>query len=445
MNTPNTPSKSVNAWIYLDEDDPSNTGYTSLNSSYQSLVNNKVYQCTDMLFVCFFAVVPDNQGYFTIEIGNKAKVHPDGSTTQQYLQYTIKDARAQKPGIPILATLNYNNNTLSQIFPADQSKWQAAVNAFAVNVKNYLLASNMNGLDIDWEGGFAYSITQQQFSLLFTAIRNAFNTASSYLYLTMCPAQTGNLDPQTVNTCFDMVNLQVYGGADPSDYTSLGISPLLMGYGAKFESEYQTADDAYQQAQQGFSYNSRQYIYNNITQWRLNSNNYIYEQSQQVLLYQFAYGLGGSAFNDGSIISNAGNPPITSLTVSAGNVLDSIQVNNSGTFNGNPGLFALLQHGGNGGTANTINISPGDLITQVSGYTGTWFGWSVVAQLTIKTKNGVTYGPFGSMSNVIAPTAFNYAAPAGKSIVAFNGSTVQVPEAGGGTALVIASLNVSFG
>lgn len=445
MTTPNTPSKSVNAWIYLDEDDPSNTGYTSLNSSYQSLVNNKVYQNTDMLWVCFFSVVPDGKGYFTIEIGNKNKVHPDGSTTQQYLDYTIRDARAQKPGMPIMATLNYNNNTLSQIFSTNQSQWPTEAANFATNVKNYLVGAKMNGLDIDWEGYFASAITQTQFKILFNAVRSAFNTASSYLYLTMCPANVGNLDPQTVTACFDMINLQIYGGADPVQYTSLGISPLLMAYGAKFESDYQTADEAYAQAQQGFDASGKHYVYNNITQWRLNSNNYIYEQSQQVLLYQFAYGSSGSSFNDGAIIANAGNPPITSFTVSSGDVLDSIQMNNTGTFNGKQGQFALLQHGGNGGTPKTFTLAAGDLITQVSGYTGTWYGWNVVVQMTMKTKNGVVYGPFGSMNNVTSKNPFSFTAPAGQSIVAFNGSTVQVPEGGGGTALVIATLNVSFG
>ena len=447
MTTPNIPSKSVNAWIYLDEDDPQGTGYTSLNSSYQSLVNNNVYQSTDMLLVCFFSVVPDGKGYFTIEIGNMNTVHPDGSTTEQYLQYTIRDSRGQNAGVKILATLNYNTGTLSQIFSSDQSQWPVEAGNFAANVKNYLLANQMNGLDIDWEGQFSYDITPQQFSILFNAIRSAFNSGTnSYLYLSFSPANTGNLDVSTMNTCFDIINLQLYSGFTfVNDFTSIGINPLLMAYGAKFESNYQNANNAYYGAQQGFTYNNNNYVYNNITQWRLNSNNYEFEQSQQVLLYGLAYGTGNSSFNDGAIMTKAGNPPITSLTINSGEVLDAIQATNTGVFDGKPGLFGLLQHGGNGGSGNTINLNAGDLITEVSGYTGTWFGWNVVAQITIKTMNGQVYGPFGTMANVTSATPFDFSAPAGKSIVAFNGSTVQVPESIGGNSFVISSLNVSFG
>jgi hypothetical protein len=447
MTTPNIPSKSVNAWIYLDEDDPQGTGYTSLNSSYQSLVNNNVYQSTDTLLVCFFSVVPDGKGYFTIEIGNINAVHPDGSTTKQYLQYTIRDSRAKNAGVKILATLNYNTGTLSQIFSTDQSQWPVEAGNFAANVKNYLLANQMNGLDIDWEGQFSYDITPQQFGILFNAIRNTFNSGTnSYLYLSFSPANTGNLDVATINSCFDIINLQLYSGFTfVNDFTSIGINPLLMAYGAKFESNYQNANNAYYGAQQGFSYNNNNYIYNNITQWRLNSNNYEFEQSQQVLLYGLANGTENMSFNDGAIMAKAGNPPITSLTINSGDVVDAIQATNTGVFNGKPGVFGLLQHGGNGGAGKTINLNSGDLITEVSGYTGNWFGWNVVAQITIKTKNGQVYGPFGSMARVTSATSFNFNAPAGQSIVAFNGTTVQVPESTGGNSFVIASLNVSFG
>lgn len=445
MTSPNIPTKSVNAWIYLDEDDPQGTGYTSINSSYQSLVNNQVYTCTDMLFVCFFSVVPDGKGYFTIEIGNKNVVHPDGSTTEQYLQYTIRDARAQNPGVKILSTLNYNTNTLSQIFSGDQQQWPVQAGNFASNVKDYLQSMQMNGFDIDWEGAFASAITPQQFSILFKALRSAFNTAADYMYITICPAETGNLDVATVNSCFDMVNLQLYSGFTfPSDYTDIGINPLLLGYGAKFESNYQNANDAWNGAKAGFSFNGQQYVYNNITQWRLNSNNYIFEQGQQILLYNLAYNQPGSVFNDGAIVARAGNPLLTSLIIRSGEVLDAVQATNTGVFSGSYAELGLLQHGGNGGNNNVINLNAGDCITEVTGYTGTWFGWNVVAQISIKTMQGMLYGPFGTMNNVTGKKAFTYTAPDNQSIAALNGSTIQVPNVQGNTTFVVSELSVSY-
>lgn len=445
MTSPNIPSKSVNTWIYLDEDEPAGTGYTSFNSCYQSLVHNQVYASTDMLFICFFTVVPDGKGFFTIEIGNINAVHADGSTTQQYLEYTIFDAKAQNANIKILATLNYNDDNLAQIFSGNQQQWPAQVANFASNVKNYLQTNLMNGLDIDWEGAFSTNISQAQFSMLFKAIRSAFNTSSTYMYLTMCPAEVGNLDVPTVNTCFDLITLQNYSGFTfPADYTSIGIMPQLLGYGAKFESNQQTADQANAEALAGFNYNNQQYIYNNIGQWRLNSGNYIYEQSQQILLYQLAYKKAGSNFNDGAIVARASNPLLSNLIIRSGDVIDAVQATCTGSLNGKPVTLALLQHGGNGGSSNAININAGDVITQVSGYTGTWYGWNVVVQLTIKTQAGQVYGPFGTMNNVTSKTAFSFTAPQNQCIAAFNGSTVQVPTVQGTMTLVVAELSVSY-
>ena len=446
MTSPNIPSKSVNAWIFLDEDEPAGTGYTSINSVYQSLVNNQVYTNTDMLFICFFSVVPDGKGYFTIEIGNKNAIHPDGSTTQEYLQYTIRDARAQNADTKILATLNYNDNTLSQIFGMNPQQWPVQAANFASNVKSYLQSMQMNGLDIDWEGAFSTAISQEQFSILFKAIRSAFNTiAPAYMYLTMCPAEVGNLDVTTVNYCFDLVTLQLYSGfTSPSEFTSIGIIPQLLAYGAKFESNFQNANEANNGALTGFPFNGQQYVYNNITQWRLNSGNYVFEQGQQILLYLLAYNKPGSIFNDGAIVARAGNPALSSLIVHSGDVIDAIQATCTGTFNGKPGMLGLLQHGGNGGNNNAININAGDFITEVSGYTGSWYGWNVVAQLKIKTKAGNVYGPYGTMNNVTNKNAFTYTAPQNQCIVALNGSTIQVPMAQGGTTLVVAEISVSY-
>jgi hypothetical protein len=447
MTAPNIPSKSVNAWIYLDEDEPGGTGYTSLNSSYQSLVNNNVYKSTDMVMICFFAVLLNEQGYYTIDIGNAGTIHPDGSTTAQYLQYTIQDARAQHPDVKLLATINYNTNTLSQIFSSDQSQWNTEAANFATNATNFLVLNQMNGIDIDWEGSFSTAITTQQFSILFNAIRQAFDASTGpYLYLSFSPANVGNLDVPTMNSCFDIVNLQLYSGfTSASEFVDIGINPLLMAYGAKFESNFQNANNAYDQASSGFKFKGQQYIYNNITQWRLNSNNYEFEQGQQILLYQLAYGLSSVSFNDGAIMSKAGNPPITSLSINSGEVLDALQATNTWTNNGAQNVFGLLQHGGNGGHGNAINLAAGELITEIYGYSGIWFGWEVMVQLSVKTSAGNVHGPFGTMNHVSSSTPFSITAPSGQSIVAFNGDTIQVPVAGGGTTMVISALTASFG
>ena len=445
MNTPNTPAKSVNAWIYLDEDEPTGTGYTSSNSSYQSMVRNNGYAWTDMLFICFFDVVSDGNGYYTIQVGNIDQIHPDNSTTEQYLQYTIRDARAQNPGIQLLATLNYNTDTLSQIFSTDSSQWPTEAQYFAANVLQYLSANGLNGLDVDWEGGFSTAIKPEQFAILFQAIRSAFDGAGSYMYLTLSPASVGHLDVNTMNTCFDLVNLQLYSGFTSVDeFTRIGINPSLMAYGAKFESNQQTADAAYAQAQEGFDYNGEQYQYNNITQWRLNSTNYVYEQSQQSILYMLAYGVPSASFDDGALVEQAGSSTITSLSINSGDVLDAIQTTNTGSFGDSSSQLGLLQHGGNGGNSSPVTIDAQDPIITISGYAGNWYGWDVVAQLSLITQSGKILGPYGNMGGVSNQVEFTYSAPAGQSIVAFNGTVIQVPTASGAPTLVISVLEPSF-
>jgi len=140
-----------------------------------------------------------------------------------------------------------------------------------------------------------------------------------------------------------------------------------------------------------------------------------------------------------AIVGAAGNPPLTQLVVRSGDVLDAIQAMNTGSFQSTPVQYILLQHGGDGGSANTVTIPSGDVVVQASGFTGMWFGWNCVLQITLKTKSGKVFGPFGTMNNASSKTPFQYNAPTGQSIVAFSGAIVQVPLGGGGQTYIIAS------
>jgi hypothetical protein len=442
-----TPSKSVNAWIFLAEDEPSGTSYKSPNSSYQSLITYGVYNSTDMVNICFANTVPTsattvppgNGSTYTIEL--QTAKHPDGYTNQDYMSWLIQDARSTNPGIKVLITLGYAENEFTQIFSSDPGQWQQNATDYASNLVAYLQHYDLDGFDVDWEGGFSFATTQQQFAILFTAIRAAFNAQSRYYYLTLSPANVGTLDAATVNNAFDFVNLQLYSGfTNPSDFTNAGVSQSLLAYGAKFEPN---GGVPYQDAQQAYAgYVSGGYTV--VTQWRLNSNDFQYEQAQQMILYQLVYGSAGTSFNDAPIIGAAGNPLISQLAIRSGDVLDAIQVTNSGTFEQTPVQYVLPQHGGNSGSASSVTIPEGDAVAEVSGYTGTWFGWSCVLQITITTRNGVVFGPFGTMSNASSKTPFSYAAPQGQSVVAFGGTVQNVPLAGGGSTDIITSLDAVY-
>jgi hypothetical protein len=165
-----------------------------------------------------------------------------------------------------------------------------------------------------------------------------------------------------------------------------------------------------------------------------------------MILYQLVHG-AGPLFDDTDIVGAASNPLITSMLVRAGEVLDAIQPTSTGTIKAIPGLeftYTMPLHGGDGGAAYNVLIAAGDAIATVSGYTGTWFGWSCVLQLTITTQNGVVFGPFGSMDNSSNQVSFTLSAPIGQSVVAFSGTVIHVPLAGGGTTNIIARLNCSY-
>jgi hypothetical protein len=281
----------VNAWIFLNEDEPKGTNYNSPTSCYQALIKNSVYQSVDILFLCFATTTPtsattvpsgDGSSY-TVEIG--ASAHQGGLTNQDYMNYIIRDARANNQNLRIALTLVWGDgNVLSNIFSNPNYSPQQNASNFAANLMAYLKSFNLDGFDIDWESPLCDDTKQAQFALLVNAIGAQFKqqTDKPY-YLTLSPAEVGNLDPTAVNSNMSFVNLQLYSGfTSPQMFQDAGVDPSLFAYGAKFESNYQTAQGAYQD-------NQTNYGYSVFTNWRLNSENYQFEQAQQQVLYRLVF------------------------------------------------------------------------------------------------------------------------------------------------------------
>lgn len=443
-----TQTTSVNAWIFLLEDEPKDTNYFSPNSSYQSLIRYGVYGSTDIVSICWVNTVPTSATTVppgdgsTCTVQLQEKTHPGGETNQVYMERVIADSRRVNPNVRVLVMLGYGANEITQIFGGDKRKWPQEANAFARNLLTYLKHYGLDGFDVDWESPLSGKGDPSQFAMLFGAIREQFNTQDKYYYLTLSPAAVGTLDAQTVNSAFDFVNLQLYSGfTTPREFLKAGVSKDLLAYGAKFEPNesqpYQNAQQAYQGYVEGG--------YKVVTQWRLNSNDFQYEQAQQMILYQLVHGIPGPSFDDSPIIGAAGNPLISQIVIRSGEVLDAIQATNAGTFEDTPVQYTLLQHGGNGGHPSTCHIAADDAVVEVSGFTGWWFGWNCVLQITIKTRNGQVFGPFGTMVHASEQQPFAAVAPQGQSVLAFSGSVVRVPVAGGGETDIVASLGVTFG
>lgn len=302
----------VNAWLVLDEDQPASTGYRSPNSSFQRLIKERVYQAVDTLIVGFVNTVPT--GAHTVPSGdghsytvaNGPGSHPDGLTDADYMGFVVRDARAANPSIRILAILTNGDlnrdehDVITRIFggATDPAAQRAAAEEFAANLVGFLQHWNLDGFDVDWESPVSDGTSAAQFKLVFDAIGAAFRSASPRLMLTLSPAVADNLDAGAVNDNFAFVNLQLYSGfTDREEFTRAHIQDDLLAFGAKFETDpqpsnpphipptfpgHQTARDAYEKALKGG--------YTVITQWRLNSGNFVFEQDQQKELYKLARG-----------------------------------------------------------------------------------------------------------------------------------------------------------
>lgn len=293
-----------NAWIFLNEDEPAGTNYESPTSAFQRIISEGLYQASDIINLCFVDIVPTSSK--TVPTGDGSRftlfldevthpANPDGSvpTNQDYMEWIVRDAKKANPNIRVCLTLLYGKQHLiSQIYKDPDNPDQASAEAFAKNVVTYLKHYGLDGFDIDWEWDYlSDDTTQAQFKTTFSAVGPALKAAG--LLLTMGPATTDHLDPETVNEHFDIIAFQMYSSTKlPGEFVGLGIHPDAFAHGAKFEALYenpppdgagfQTAAEAYAQMQT--------YGFKAVTTWRLNSGNYIFEQDQQLALSKLVKG-----------------------------------------------------------------------------------------------------------------------------------------------------------
>jgi hypothetical protein len=290
----------VNAWILLSEDDPAGVPYDNPQSAFQALIKNNVYSCVDILFLCFVTTVatgsdtvPTGDGSsFTVQIQPALNPpHPGGLTNQQYMNWVLRDAKNNNPDIKFMVTLDWGTKTVLQnIFSNKNHTDQQNADNFADNLMAYLKGYGLDGFDMDWESPAYCALAPEQFAMLLKAIRARFDqeTGKHYL-LTLSPDATFNLDAATVNSCVDFLNLQLY--ADnllQQEFIDFNVQADLLAYGAKFEADgpndpigHQSAQDAYEGYVAGG--------YKVITQWRLNSGNFPFEQENQKQLYSLIF------------------------------------------------------------------------------------------------------------------------------------------------------------
>lgn len=427
MKTSSPFNGAIGAWIDSELHPTGATLPSSPNSNFVSMRLNAVYKSLDYLCIAWYGIEMSNPQQPTI------------STSNPGLAMMVTDAKTQNPDIKLFATLAWTTEIYKNLKQIINNP--ATLNAFATNIASYLGANKMNGFDIDWEYPIS-NLTSAECAKWLNALREAFG--STY-YISISPATTAGLDANAVNANCDIINLQTYSGFTfASDFVSIGINPGLLGFGAKFETQgnapYQNALQAYKQYTAGFTANGQHYPYATICNWRLDSDDYAFEQGQQLLLKQYITGGPNTVPFDDSIVLSAQTTPtlMSSIMVRSGEVVDAIQTSNQnrdGSY-----VVELLQHGGNSGVQNPALSLPNGL-TQFSYVTGYWYGNFVVAQITL---NGQKY-PSNISSSVTGQETITVNVPSGKTIVAFKGATQYVQLAGGGFSWVLSSINAVFG
>lgn len=427
MTTTNAFNGAIGAWIDSELHPAGATSPSSPNSDFVSMRLNDVYRSLDYLCIAWFGVDMTNPQQPTI------------STTNGGLAMIVADAKAQSPNIKLFATLAYTDQILEDLQTIIDDP--TTLQAFATNIASYLGSNGLNGFDIDWEDPTS-ELTSAQSTAWLNALRQAFGTT---YFISLSPATPQNLDGNAVNANCDIINLQNYSGfTDPDSFVRIGIDPSLLGFGAKFETEgnapYQNAYEAYQQYTAGFTVGGVTHPYNTICNWRLDSDDWAFEQGQQLLLRQYITGAPATVpFDDGAIINAQTTPTLMqSVTVWSGDVVDAIQTSNQnegGTY-----VVGMLQHGGDTGHQNPpISLSNG--LTELSYVTGFWYGNEVIAQITIAGNSH----PSTISPSVSGQQTTNVSAPAGKTIVAFRGTTQKVLLAGGGSTWVLSAIDAVFG
>jgi len=388
---------------------------------------DNIYQSLDYLCIGWFGVDMTNPHQPTIRTGNSG------------MPMIVADARQQNPTIKLFATLAYTGQILQDLQTIIDNP--ATLQAFAANIASYLGSNGMNGFDIDWEDPTS-ELTAVQCAAWLDALRHAFGTT---YYISLSPATTQGLDANAVSNDCDIVNLQTYSGfTHAADFVAVGIAASVLGFGAKFETQgdgpYQNAYAAYQQYTAGFSANGITYPYNTVCNWRLDSDNWAFEQGQQLLLRQYIKGAPATVpFDDGVIIAAQTTPTLMqSLTIWSGDVVDAIQTSSQspdGTY-----FVGMLQHGGDTGRENPSTTLSGGL-TEFSYVTGYWYGNYVIVQITI---DGNSY-PATISPSVDGQQTTNVSAPGGQTIIAFSGASQRVQLAGGGYTWVLSSIDAVFG
>jgi hypothetical protein len=267
----NTNSNDISAaWFYLSDD----TNYESIPSYWKDIHFDKV----NRLYVGPLGI--QDSYNFNLYKG----IHGDLSMRFKWL---IQKAKADNPNIEIIASqwwgdspnvYGYSLDALNK--SADEEMYAQSVVDF---IESYQVNDNgkyaINGYDIDYEDDNVIPDIKN----LLNNIRNKLDKLSlknhKKYYFTITPASTNYINESSILSKIDNINMQSYAGGSDIQidfYLNYGVDPKRIFYGICPETNCKNSK----------SVESVLAIYKNyklggIHLYRLNSDNYLYENSVQ--------------------------------------------------------------------------------------------------------------------------------------------------------------------
>lgn len=291
-------TKFVGSHMFLPEPRPQDgTSWDVIPSSW----NDIRFDAVDVLFISPFFVNPGN---YSIVLGPEK----NGGTLEERFKWVIRAARSANPSIKIILEQFYDSSgrTDFSALGSDFNKISQYANSVATFIESYYqltlpsingvdqVSARIDGLDVDVESGNLISSLPE----ILTAIRSSLDGLSRKLggavfTLSISPAWPSCLDDSVAKSC-SYINMQNYSGGQetrPCEYIhATGVSEqyqLVWGFAP--ETPWTNTTTTFEEVKAKVS-EVVQGKFAGTWTWRLNSNNYVYENMFQVWLFNTVHG-----------------------------------------------------------------------------------------------------------------------------------------------------------
>ncbi|KAF7552377.1 hypothetical protein G7Z17_g4369 [Cylindrodendrum hubeiense] len=297
-------TKFVGAHVYLDEPGIQDGSWDNIPSSWTEIR----FDAVDVLFISPF-FVNDETHSIMLSTGPD-----DGGSLLERFHWVIRAARSTNPNIKIIMEQFMGNcpggSDWGILQDRDGNIDPHAVQQYADSVASFIdsyynrklpaldgvgqVSARLDGLDVDVEkGNDAPGLPK-----ILTAVRKSLDALSQKLSarftLSICPAWTSNLDASVAQSC-DYVNMQNYDGGQgtsPDDYLRAvpGLQEQQLVWGFTSEMPWVNAMNPFEEVEAKVE----EVVSGRVVgawAWRLNSDNYPYENVFQVWLYNTIHGV----------------------------------------------------------------------------------------------------------------------------------------------------------